>query len=66
MTNNLERRVYEHKNEIYELFSSKYKCHKLVYFEDTNNIYSCIEKEKQLKKWSRMKKVNLINKFNPE
>jgi len=65
MTNNLEKRVYEHKNEILDWFTKKYSCKKLVYFEVWNNVNSVIEREKQLKKWSRKKKLELIYKDNP-
>lgn len=65
ITNNLARRVYEHKNGLIDGFSKKYKCKKLVYFEESNEIKSVIEREKQLKKWSRSKKIWLINMKNP-
>ncbi len=66
ITNNLQRRVYEHKNELIEGFSKKYKCKKLVYFEEYKNINQAIEREKQLKKWRREKKEWLIKKMNPQ
>lgn len=66
MTNNLERRVYEHKKELIEGFTKKYKCKKLIYFEESNDIQSILNREKQLKKWSRQKKIDLINTINPE
>jgi len=67
VTNNLERRVWEHKNNINKnSFTSKYKCCKLVYFEDANNINTVIEREKQLKNWKRIWKDELIKKHNPE
>ena len=58
------RRVYEHKNELIKGFSSKYKCKKLVYYEMGTNINSVIQREKQLKKWSRAKKLELIQLEN--
>ena len=64
VTNNLARRVEEHKQGEIKGFSIKYKVYKLVYFEHTNDISSAIEREKQLKKWRREKKVNLIEKDN--
>jgi putative endonuclease len=66
ITNNLIRRVYEHKNGLIEGFTKKYKCHLLVYFEESNDVKSVIEREKQIKNWNRSKKENLINRFNPE
>jgi len=64
MTNNLERRVYEHKNDLIEWFTKKYKCKKLIYFEIWNDINLVIEREKQLKRWSRQKKLELVYKEN--
>ncbi len=66
VTNNLLRRVYEHKNKMLEGFSLKYNCSKLVWFIETQNIESAILKEKQMKKWKRKFKDNVINKMNPE
>ena len=66
VTNNLIRRIYEPKNKIVEGFTKKYNLFKLVYFETTADVVSAIEREKQLKKWSRIKKEKLINVFNPE
>jgi len=66
MTNNLKRRIYEHKNKLLEGFSEKYNLQKLVYYEITNNVNSAIKREKQLKNWHREWKINLINQFNPE
>ncbi|QQS43324.1 GIY-YIG nuclease family protein [Candidatus Roizmanbacteria bacterium] len=65
MTNDLERRVYEHKHNIIEGFSQKYSCHKLVYYEQYQEVTDAIEREKQLKKWRRSKKEFLISKQNP-
>jgi len=50
VTNNLIKRVYQHKNDLIEGFSKKYRCHKLVYFEETNGIEEAITREKQIKK----------------
>ncbi len=62
MTSNLERRIYQHKNELVEGFSNKYNCHDLVWWEQSESIYSAIEREKQLKRWSRKKKDWLISR----
>ena len=66
VTNNLARRVFEHKNKLVKGFSSKYNLDKLVYFEQTNSIESAILREKQLKQYSRAKKEQLIYTINPE
>lgn len=66
MTNNLLRRIYEHKNELIEGFSKKYKCKRLVYFDQSNDVKSILEREKQIKRWNRKKKIELINTLNPE
>ena len=66
VTNNLERRVWEHKNDRNaNSFTGKYNCHKLVYFEYTNSIKDAIAREKQLKNWKREWKNDLIEKQNP-
>ena len=65
VTGNLARRLYEHKNHLVDGFSSKYNTNKLVYFEETSDVYSAISREKQLKKWSRHKKNELICSTNP-
>ncbi len=64
VTNNLEIRVWEHKNNFIKGFTEKYKCHKLVYYEHYLSIETAIAREKQLKKWRREKKEFLINKNN--
>ena len=66
VTNDLIRRVYEHKHGLVDGFTKKYNCHKLVWYESTTDIYSALKKEKQMKKWKREYKENLINKMNPE
>lgn len=66
VTNNLQRRVYEHKQELIDGFSKKYKCKKLVYFEEYKDINQTIAREKQLKNWNRKKKELLIKKLNPD
>ena len=65
VTSNLPRRLYEHRNGLVDGFTKKYNVHKLVYFEQTNDVYSAISREKQLKNWSRSKKNNLIQQANP-
>lgn len=65
VTNNLERRMLEHKQELLDGFSKKYKLKKLVYFEEFNNIQEALIREKQLKNWKRAWKIDLINKINP-
>ena len=64
MTNNLERRIYEHKNGMVDGFTKKYQIHKLVYREETNDVVSALQREKELKKWSRSWKIRLIEKKN--
>lgn len=65
VTNDLTIRVYHHKNNLIEGFTKKYSCHKLMYFEETNDVESAIAREKQLKNWRREKKEFLIRKINP-
>ncbi len=66
VTNDLIRRIYEHKNDIFEGFTKRYKVHKLVYYEIVEDILSALEREKQIKSWKRVKKVALVNAFNPD
>ena len=65
VTNNLERRLYEHKNKLIEGFTKKYNLDKLVYYEVSNDINSAIAREKQLKNWHKEWKINLIEERNP-
>ena len=65
VTNNLKRRVYEHKNKIVEGFTTKYNVQKLVYFELLNRPDDAIVREKQIKGGSRAKKLELIESVNP-
>ena len=65
VTNNLERRVFEHKTHLIEGFTKKYKISKLVYFEATSDIKVAIMREKQIKGWKRKKKIALIESMNP-
>jgi putative endonuclease len=66
VTNDLERRVSEHKSGMIPGFTQKYNCDKLVYFEVFSNVDEAIAREKQLKKWSRSKKDWLIDTKNKE
>ena len=65
ITNNLIRRVYEHKNNLVDGFTKKYDCHKLVWYQQTNDIESAITQEKRMKKWKREYKENVIKELNP-
>ena len=66
VTSNLVKRIWEHKNEIVEGFSKKYKLHKLVYYEVIDNIETAINREKYIKGKSRQYKINLIESINKE
>ena len=66
VSNNLGRRVYEHKNKMIEGFSKKYNLTKLVYYETFNSVGDAIRREKQLKNWQRQWKINLIESKNKE
>ena len=66
VTNNLIRRVYEHKEKLIEGFTKKYNCSKLVWYEIYNDSYNAIAREKQIKAGSRKKKIDLIKSMNPE
>ncbi len=65
VTSNLKRRIWEHKNKVVSGFTERYNVGRLVYYEQTENVYSALEREKQLKKWRRDKKIFLIEKENP-
>ena len=65
MTNNLERRLYEHKNKLVDGFTKKYNVNKLVYYEHGNDVHAAIVREKEIKKWRREKKNNLVVTMNP-
>jgi len=64
VTNNLKRRLYEHKHGLVEGFTKKYRVHKLVYFEETNDVNTAIAREKEIKGWLREKKNSLVEKEN--
>ena len=66
VTNNPERRLYEHKNELADSFTKRYHIHKLVYYETTPDVRAAIEREKQIKSWSRARKNALVNEMNPK
>jgi len=66
MTNNLTRRVVEHKSGSIDGFTKKYNVDKLVYFEEVTDVISAISREKQLKNWHRQWKINLIETVNPD
>ncbi|SDK11203.1 GIY-YIG nuclease family protein [Natronincola ferrireducens] len=66
ITNNLERRLYEHKNKLIKGFTEKYNVNKLVYFGSTDDVEAALVREKQIKGWTRCKKINLIESINPE
>jgi putative endonuclease len=65
VTNDLVRRVWQHKNDVNEGFTKKYRVHLLVWYEATTDAKVAIQREKQMKKWRRQWKVNLIEKENP-
>jgi putative endonuclease len=65
VTNNLERRVFEHKSKLVESFTAKYNIDRLVYFAETGDVMAAMEREKQLKGWLREKKIALIESENP-
>lgn len=66
ITNDLKRRIYEHKNRLVEGFTKKYNINKLLYYEVFDDAYNAISREKQIKGFSRTKKLNLINSMNKE
>jgi putative endonuclease len=66
VTNNLERRVYEHKKKLIPGFTEKYNITKLVYCENTGDVRAAIAREKQIKGWLRKKKIELIESVNPK
>ncbi len=66
ITNDLERRVFEHRNQLTGGFTSKYRHTMLVYYEETSDVHSALAREKQLKGWRRSKKAALIESVNPQ
>lgn len=65
VTNNLVRRVYEHKTDAVDGFTKQYSVHRLVYFEQFDDIENAIQREKRLEKWNRAWKIRLIEESNP-
>ncbi|MBN8586263.1 MAG: GIY-YIG nuclease family protein [Ignavibacteria bacterium] len=65
VTNNLLQRMYSHKNNLLKGFTSRYGVNRLVYYEETGDIYAAIEREKEIKGWTRIKKMKLIESVNP-
>ena len=66
VTNDLQRRMYEHQNKLVQGFTEKYNLNKLVYFEETGDVITAIAREKEIKKWRREKKDSLVLGVNPE
>lgn len=66
VTNDLERRIYEHKNKLLKGFSQRYNLNKLVYYEVFDDVNEAIYREKQIKNWRRQWKMDLIKELNPE
>ena len=66
MTNNLIKRIFEHKNGLIDGFTKKYSVHNLVYYERHNDLHSATAREKRMKKWKRQWKIDLIEKDNPQ
>jgi putative endonuclease len=66
VTSDLANRVLQHKSGVGSIFTRKYNIHKLVYYEVGNDIYAAVAREKQIKGGSRQKKIDLINRSNPE
>ena len=65
MTNDLQRRIFEHKEKQVKGFTEKYNVHKLVYFEQTSDVETALNREKEIKKWRREKKDKLVEDTNP-
>jgi putative endonuclease len=65
VTSNLERRLFEHKQKLIDGFTESYNIDRLVFFEETNDVRIAIEREKEIKKWRREKKIALIETMNP-
>ena len=66
VTNDLTRRIFEHKRKLLPGFTSRYNINELVYFEETSNIHSALAREKEIKGWRRLKKTQLIESINPK
>ena len=66
VTNDLHRRIIEHKEKAFEGFTAKYNVYKLVFYEVTSNVHAAITREKQIKGWLRRRKRKLVTGFNPK
>ncbi len=66
VTNDLKRRVYEHKHKLLEGFTKKYNITRLVYYEETSDVQTALAREKKIKGWLRSKKIELIESVNPK
>jgi putative endonuclease len=66
VSSDLLGRTWQHKNDLVESFTKRYRVHRLVYYEQTESIESAINREKQIKKWRRRWKLDLIEKMNPD
>ena len=66
VTNDLARRIYEHQNKLVKGFTEKYNVNKLVYYEQTNDVFTALTREKEIKKWRRQKKDALMQSANPK
>ena len=66
VTGSIAERIWQHKQGLNEGFTKKYNAHKLIYVESFDDVWQALEREKQLKKWTRKKKVGLINRLNPD
>lgn len=66
VTSNLAQRMYQHQKGLFEGFTKKYNVHQLVYYEIHSDVYEAITREKQIKKWNRQWKINLIEQNNPQ
>jgi putative endonuclease len=66
VTSDLKRRIHEHQNKLVKGFTEKYNVNKLVYYEQTNDVITALAREKEIKKWRRQKKDNLVVSVNPQ
>ncbi len=66
VTNDLKKRVYQHREKLAEGFTKKFNANRLVYYEQTENVEGAIQREKQVKGWNRSRKVEMVSKFNPK
>ena len=65
VTNNLTKRIYEHQNKLVKGFTEKYNVNKLVYYEQSSDVFTALSREKEIKKWRREKKNALVIQLNP-